>query len=127
MADATRPDQGADDTRLSNDGDQQRGEGAASSFKDLGKRASDRVGTVASEAEAAVSDAVETGRAYAKDAVNAAGKKIDGAKSQLAKSCDDLTRAIYDEPVKAVVITAVVSSLLTALLMSALRSDDRYY
>ena len=70
--------------------------------------------------------AVDTGRAYAKDAVNAAGKKIDAAKSQLHQTAQYLTKAINDEPVKAVLITAALSAVITALLVSSIRSDSRY-
>ena len=82
---------------------------------------------VADQAKQVGQDAADTGRAFARDAVNAAGKKIDSAKSQLSQTTDYLTQAIHDEPVKAVIISAAVSSLLTALVIAALRTDSRYY
>ena len=101
--------------------------GGASGSAQAGKNMADKASSVASDAKKVASDAVDTGRAYAKDAVNAAGKKIDSVKSQFDQSCEYVVQAINNEPVKAVLITAVVSSVLTALLASALRSNDRYY
>lgn len=75
----------------------------------------------------AANEAVDAGKAYAKNAVNSAGKKLNATRSQLSEACDSVVKAINDEPVKAVVATAVVSSLLTALLVSALRPSYRYY
>ncbi|MDN4592255.1 hypothetical protein DBA29_27675 [Xenophilus aerolatus] len=72
-------------------------------------------------------EADDAGKAYAKNAVNSAGKKLHATRSQLNDACDSVVKAINDEPVKAVVATAVVSSLLTALIMSALRPSYRYY
>jgi ElaB/YqjD/DUF883 family membrane-anchored ribosome-binding protein len=72
-------------------------------------------------------EAVDAGRTYAKDAVNATGKKIDDVKWQFSQSTDFLTKAIHDEPVKAVVVTAVISSVLTALVIAAVRGEDRYF
>ncbi|MBN8750962.1 Uncharacterised protein [Xylophilus ampelinus] len=75
----------------------------------------------------AATEAVDAGKAYAKNAVNSAGKKLNATRSQLSDACDSVVKAINDEPVKAVVATAVVSSLLTTLLVSALRPSYRYY
>jgi len=99
----------------------------ADDAKQVGQDAVNKARGVASDATDVARDAVATGRAYAKDAVNAAGKKIDSAKSQISQTTDYLTKAINDEPVKAVLITAVVSSLITALLLSTTRRDSGYY
>lgn len=99
----------------------------ANDAQQMGQDAVTKAKAVASDAMKVGSDAVDTGRAYAKDAVNAAGQKIDGVKSQLTQTTDSLVKAINDEPVKAVLIASVASSVLTALLILAMRSDDRYY
>ncbi|MEJ8859974.1 hypothetical protein WKW79_35875 [Variovorax robiniae] len=98
----------------------------ADDARQVGKDAVDKARGVASDAKRVANDAVDTGRTYAKDAVNAAGKKIDAAKSQLDQTAQYLTKAINDEPVKAVLITAALSAVVTALLISAVRGDNRY-
>ncbi|MEJ8822747.1 hypothetical protein WKW80_12005 [Variovorax humicola] len=97
----------------------------ADDAKQVGQDAVNKAKGVAADAKQVAQDAVATGRAYATDAVNAAGKKIDSVKSQLSQTTDYLTKAINDDPLKAVLITAVVSSLISALLVSTMRS--RYY
>ena len=99
----------------------------ANDAKAVGQDAKSKAKDLASDAKSIASDAIDSGRAYAREAVNAAGRKIEGAKSQLSQSCEFVTKAIHDDPVKAVVVTAVLSSLITALLVTALRSDDRRY
>ena len=97
----------------------------ADDAKQVGQDAVNKAKGVATDAKEVAQDAVATGRAYATDAVNAAGKKIDSVKSQLSQTTDYLTKAINDDPLKAVLITAVVSSVISALLVSTMRS--RYY
>ncbi|AMM25990.1 hypothetical protein AX767_17740 [Variovorax sp. PAMC 28711] len=103
----------------------------AAQFFSRWRGAGDNKGTLMNDfnksPEQLVDDAADTGRAYAKDAVNATGKKIDSVKSQLSQTTDALTKAIHDEPVKAVLITAVVSSVLTALVIAAIRGEDHYF
>lgn len=99
----------------------------ADDAKQVGQDAVNKAKGVAADANQVTRDAANTGKVYARDAVNAAGKKIDDVKSQLTQTTDALTKAINDQPVKAVLITAVISSVLTALLVIAARSDDRYY
>lgn len=100
---------------------------ATSDAAQLGKSAVDNAASVASDAKQATSNAIADGREYAKQAVNAAGKKITDFQSQLDQGREYLVKTINEDPVRAVVIAGAVSSLLTALLMSALRSDDRYF
>lgn len=102
-------------------------EQVADDAKQVGEDAVNKARGVAADAKRVANDALDTGRAYAKDAVNAAGKKIDSVKSQVTQTTDYLTKAINDEPVKAVLIAAAVSSVITALLISATRSDRRYF
>ncbi|WP_077003422.1 hypothetical protein [Variovorax sp. KK3] len=98
----------------------------ADEAKQVGQDAVDKAKGIASDARQVVDDAVDTGRAYAQEAVNEAGKKIRGVKAQANQTADYLTHAIQQDPVKAVLITAVISSLLTALVVSAVRNDGRY-
>ncbi|MEJ8851840.1 hypothetical protein [Variovorax rhizosphaerae] len=101
-------------------------EQVADDAKQVGEDAVKKAKGVATDVKRVANDAVDTGRTYAKDAVNAAGKKIDAAKSQLDQTAQYLAKAINDEPVKAVLITAALSAVITALLISAIQSDRRY-
>ena len=98
----------------------------ADDAKQLGEDAVSKAKGIALDAKRVAGQAVGTGRAYAKDAVNAAGRKIDEAKSQVGQAADYLTKAINDEPVKAVLIAAGLSAAITALLISAMQNDRRY-
>jgi ElaB/YqjD/DUF883 family membrane-anchored ribosome-binding protein len=70
-------------------------------------------------------DAIETGRAYAKDAVNAAGKKVADIKDQLSTARKQSEQYIMDQPVRATLIAAAGGAVLTALLVSFMRKSDR--
>lgn len=72
------------------------------------------------------SDAAGSTKTYAQNAVNATGRRISDAQSQLTAIQDAVQKAIHDDPVKAVAVTALVSSALTALFFSLLRNDNRY-
>ena len=100
---------------------------AADEAKQFGRDAANKAQGLASEAKSAAGDAIDSGRAYARDAVDAAGTKINHMKSQFDQTCDYVTKAIHDEPVKAVLITAVVSSLLTALVAAAIANEERHF
>lgn len=71
-------------------------------------------------------DALDAGRAYAQGAVDSTGRRLSEAKSQFTATAERLTRAINEEPVKAVFIAAAVSSILTAVVVIALRSERQY-
>ena len=86
----------------------------ADDAKQVGQDAVTKAKGVGSDAKQVANDAVDSGKAYAQDAVNAVGKKIDNVKSQVSQTTDALTKAINEEPVKAVLIAAVVSPVLTA-------------
>ncbi|WP_076999109.1 hypothetical protein [Variovorax sp. KK3] len=102
-------------------------EQVADEAKQVGEDAVNKAKGLASDAKQVVNDAVTTGRAYAQDAVNEAGKKIRGVKAQATQTADYLSEAIHQDPVKAVLVTAVISSVLTALVLSSLRSDRHYF
>ncbi|MDM0117258.1 hypothetical protein QTI66_34630 [Variovorax sp. J22R133] len=75
-----------------------------------------------------LSKAANSGRAYAKEAVNSAGKKIDAWKGQLDRTTESCASYIKDEPTKAIMLAAACGSLLAALLMtSTRRSRPSYY
>lgn len=107
--------------------DSKSAEQVADDAKVVGQDALNKARAVANDAKTVAGDAYETGKTYARDAVNAAGKKIEGAKSRMTDTCDSVVKAINDEPVKAVVIAAVAGSILGALLVASMRSNDRYY
>ena len=72
-------------------------------------------------ARRAARDAVESGKAYAQDAVNAAGERLTAAKDQLARAADQGTRYVTEQPGRAVAIAAAGGAVLGAILMTALR------
>ena len=99
----------------------------ADEARQVGQDAVYKAKSIGADAKQVANDAVDAGRAYAKGAVSAVGKKMGDVKSQLTHTTDYVTKAINDEPVKAVVVTALISSLITALLISAMRTDRHYY
>ncbi|MDM0078625.1 hypothetical protein QTH90_29755 [Variovorax sp. J2P1-59] len=74
------------------------------------------------DAKSKASAAVETGKAYAQAAVNAAGKKIDDVKGQAADLKQRGVEYAAQEPMKAVAIAAAGSAVVTALLMTLMRA-----
>ncbi|MEJ8847838.1 hypothetical protein [Variovorax rhizosphaerae] len=97
----------------------------AQDAKATGKEALDNAADVADEAKKVAVDAARTGRAYARDAVNSTGRKMVDWKGRVANANESCARFVADEPVKALWITAIASSLLTALVMTALGSGRR--
>jgi hypothetical protein len=80
----------------------------------------------AADAKDVASGAANAGRAYARDAVNSAGKKIDHWKGQFDSATEYCSKFIADEPVRAVWMAAIASSLLTAFVVTSMRSSTRY-
>jgi len=99
----------------------------AQDAKATGKEALDSAAEVADEARQVASDAARTGRAYAKAAVNSTGRRMGHWKERVADANESCARFVAEEPVKALWITAIASSLLTALAMTALRGSSRRY
>ena len=91
-----------------------------------GREGLDTLRGIAGDARDIAGDAAATGRAYAKDAVNAAGKKLHDAEGRVQRARDACTQFIADEPVKASLIAAASGAVLTTLLMSALRGRRPY-
>lgn len=102
------------------------GEQLADGARQVANDAVTKLRDVASDAKSVASDAVDAGKSYAKEAVNATGKKLSSASSQIGDTCDALIDAIHKEPVKAVLVTAVLSAALTALVISALPKPSVY-
>jgi len=100
---------------------------AAEGAEQFGHAASNNAKEIASDLKQVAGEAAATTRAYAKDAVNAAGKKIEDLKGQVGQSTDYIVKAINEDPVKAVLIAAAVSSVVTAVLLSATRSSRRFF
>ena len=100
---------------------------AAEGAEQFGHAASNNAKEIASDLKQVAGEAAATTRAYAKDAVNAAGKKIQDLKGQAGQSTDYIVKAINEDPVKAVLIAAAVSSVVTAVLLSATRSSRRFF
>jgi hypothetical protein len=91
-----------------------------------GKEALDSAADVAGEAGKVAADAARTGRVYARAAVNSTGRRMVDWKQRVATANESCARFVADEPVKALWITALASSLLTALAMTAMRGGRRY-
>jgi hypothetical protein len=64
---------------------------------------------------------VQAGKAYAQDAVNAAGKKIESMQGQAADLKQRSVQFAADEPMRAVVYAAAGSAVLTAVLLLWMR------
>lgn len=69
----------------------------------------------------AASQAVDSGKEYAQNAVNAAGKTMTAAKEQLGRAAEQGTQYVSEQPGRAVAIAAAGGAILGALLMTAMR------
>ncbi|GAA4357009.1 hypothetical protein GCM10023165_50500 [Variovorax defluvii] len=65
--------------------------------------------------------AVQAGKAYAKSAVNSAGKKMEDVKTHAAELKQRGMQFVADEPWKAAACAAAAGGVLTAALMSWMR------
>lgn len=97
----------------------------AEEAKALGQDAAMAARSYGRDAKQTAKDAMDSGRAYAKDAVNAAGKKVDDLKDQFSSARKQSEQYIMDQPVRATLIAAAGGAILTALLVSFMRSSDR--
>jgi ElaB/YqjD/DUF883 family membrane-anchored ribosome-binding protein len=73
-------------------------------------------------AKRAASQAVDSGKEYAQNAINAAGKKLTAAKEQMGRAAEQGNRYVSEQPARAVAIAAAGGAILGALLMTAMRS-----
>lgn len=78
---------------------------------------------IASDAQDVAADAVDTGKAYAENAVNQAGKKIVSFEERAAQWHASCTKRISADPVKSVLLAAAGGALLAGLLLAFDRSD----
>ncbi|MBT2326174.1 hypothetical protein J7E62_27990 [Variovorax paradoxus] len=85
------------------------------------RRAADATQGYLQDAKANASAATQTGKTFAQDVVNAAGKKIDSMKGQAADLKQRSMQFAADEPMKAVAYAAAGSAVLTAVLLSLMR------
>lgn len=92
----------------------------AGDVRHLSQEAADKAKDAALGLKGMAESAADAGRTYARDAVNATGKKIDSAKSQVDQIADYLTLSVNADPVKAVLLTAALSAVLTAVFLAAL-------
>ncbi|RZL48823.1 MAG: hypothetical protein EOP71_03655 [Variovorax sp.] len=81
---------------------------------------------MAADAKDIASDAADSTRTYAANAVNAAGKKITDLKHKAADLQSASVQYVGDEPVKSVLIAAAGGALLTALFIKFLGGGRRY-
>lgn len=72
-------------------------------------------------ARQAARQVIDSGKEYAQNAVNAAGKKLTAAKEQMGKAAEQGTQYVAEQPGRAVAIAAAGGVILGALLMSAMR------
>jgi len=89
---------------------------------DVGRRTSDPKLSYLQDAKSQVSAAAHAGKVYAQDAVNAAGKKIEDMKGQAAELKQRGMQFAAEEPMKTVAFAAAAGALLTAVLLSSMRS-----
>ncbi len=94
---------------------------AAEDADNLGRTSLDATQGYLQDVKAKVGAAAQTGKTYAQDAVNAAGKKLDGMKDQAADLKQRGMQFAADEPMKAVAYAAAGSAVLTAVLLALMR------
>ena len=106
----------------------QTGDGAGAAMRRAGedadnfvRKAADSTQDYLQSAIAKASAAAQTGKAYAHDAVNAAGKRIDSMKGQAADLRERGLQFAAAEPLKAVAFAAAGSAVVTAVLLSFMR------
>jgi hypothetical protein len=98
---------------------------AAQDVKRMGQDVADGAKDAALGLAGMAESAADAGRSYAREATNAAGKKLDGAKTHVDQLANYLTLSINADPIKAVVVTAGLSALLTALFVASLGGRRR--
>jgi hypothetical protein len=74
---------------------------------------------------AVVTGVLQAGKAYAQDAVNAAGQKIDSLKDQAGELRQRGSQFAAEEPMKAMAYAAAGGAALAALLLSLRRDGHR--
>ena len=88
---------------------------------DTARQTAEAAATAAEGAKRTARAAIDTGRAYAKDAVDAAGKAIDEGKTRANRLTSQTSEYVVGQPMRAVGIAAAAGFLL-AVVMRGLRS-----
>lgn len=78
-------------------------------------------GTAAELAKRAARQAIDSGRGYAQNAINEAGKRLTAAKEQVSRAADQGTHYVSEQPARAVALAAAGGAILGALLVLAMR------
>lgn len=97
----------------------------ANTMRQAAQEAAEKARDVVAGMKETAGYAADTGRAYARDAMNAASKNLDATKARASQAADYLTLSVNADPIKAVVITAALSALVTGLVLMVLNSDRR--
>lgn len=94
--------------------------------RESGRIARDAIPSIRSNVEEVkeiAEDAALTGRAYARNAVNATGRKIRDFKGQVTHAKDSCLQYIAEEPVRASLAAAASGAVLMTLLLSLMRGS----
>lgn len=91
---------------------------------DMAGQAQQTASKVSGQVQQAGLKAVDATRAYARDAIDSAGRKVDDVKSQLDTARTTATDYINEDPVRAVKMAAIGSALLTAVLIHMTRRSN---
>ena len=86
--------------------------------RDTGSEALDTVAGLSNDTAEIVKDAAATSRAYARNAVNASGRKLRDWKGQVEHARESCKQYIADEPVRASLVAAAGGAVLMTLLLS---------
>jgi ElaB/YqjD/DUF883 family membrane-anchored ribosome-binding protein len=87
-----------------------------------GQSAEERKANASELASQAARQVIDSGKEYAQNAVNAAGKRLSAAKEQVGRVADQGTQYVSEQPGRAVAIAAAGGAILGALLVTAMRS-----
>lgn len=93
--------------------------------KQAAQEAADRAKDVVAGVKEVAAYAADTGRAYARDAMNAASKNIDATRTKVNQAADYLALSIKADPIKAVLFAAAISALLAGLLVAVMGNNRR--
>lgn len=83
-----------------------------------GSEAVDTVAGLSNDTADIVKDAAATGRAYARNAVSATGRRLRDWKGQVDHAKESCTQYIADEPVRSTLVAAAGGAVLMTLLLS---------
>lgn len=84
----------------------------------VGRNAANAAQGCLQDAEDSAGSVADSAKTYARNAVDAAGQKIQGMKEQAADLRAKGQRYVMDEPIKAIICAAAGGALVTALLIA---------